>query len=105
LRQRPCWREIVRPGVTRFATVFITLKSIFDRKKELQALVVDSIFTDHKLGRSATGRAMSAIILDCKFWEDWFTVCKLVGPLIHLLRVVDADDKPSLGYVYEGMLR
>ncbi|XP_025678758.1 uncharacterized protein [Arachis hypogaea] len=105
LRKRPHWREIVRPGATHFATVFITLKSIFDCKKDLQALVVDSIFTNHKLGRSATGRAVSAIILDCKFWEDCFTVCKLVGPLIKLLRLVDADDKPSLGYVYEGMLR
>ncbi|XP_072087429.1 uncharacterized protein [Arachis hypogaea] len=105
LRQKPHWREIVRPGATCFATVFITLKSIFDHKMELQALVVDSIFTDHKLGRSVTGRAVSAIILDCKFWDDCFTVCKLVGPLIYLLRVVDADDKPSLGYVYEGMLR
>ncbi|XP_025686036.2 uncharacterized protein [Arachis hypogaea] len=105
LRERPKWREIVRPGATRFATVFITLKSIFDRKKELQQLVVDSIFTDHKLGRSATGRAVSAIILDAKFWDDCFTVCKLVSPLIYLLRVVDADDPPSLGYVYEGMLR
>ncbi|XP_025661739.1 uncharacterized protein [Arachis hypogaea] len=98
LRERPKWREIVRPGATRFATVFITLKSIFDRKKELQQLVVDSIFTDHKLGRSATGRAVSAIILDAKFWDNCFTVCKLVSPLIYLLRVVDADDPPSLGY-------
>nr|XP_025652598.1 uncharacterized protein LOC112748584 [Arachis hypogaea] len=105
LGQRPHWREIVRPGATDFATVFITLKRIFDRKKELQALVVDSIFTDHKLKRNAIGRAMSAIILDCKFWDDCFIVCKLVGPLIHLLRIVDADDKLSLGYVYEGMLR
>ncbi|XP_072074146.1 uncharacterized protein [Arachis hypogaea] len=105
LRQRPHWREIVRPGATRFAIVFITLKSIFDRKKELQQLVVDLIFTDHKLERSATSRAVSAIILDAKFWDDCFTVCKLVGPLIYLLRVVDADDPPSLGYVYEGMLR
>ncbi|XP_057746771.1 uncharacterized protein LOC130966033 [Arachis stenosperma] len=87
-------------------TVFVyNHTSIFDRKKELQQLVVDSIFTDHKLGRSATGRAVSAIILDCKFWDDCFTVCKLVGPLIYLLRVVDADDKPSLGYVYKVMLR
>ncbi|XP_072054868.1 uncharacterized protein [Arachis hypogaea] len=105
LRKKPHWREIVRPGPTRFATVFITLMSIFERKKDLQALVVDSIFTDHKLGRSATGRAVSATILDCKFWDDCFTVCKLVGPLIKLLRLVDGDDKPSLGYVYEGMQR
>ncbi|XP_020970183.1 uncharacterized protein LOC110268397 [Arachis ipaensis] len=63
-----------------------------------------SYFTGHKL-RSANGRAVSAIILDSKFWDDCFTACKLVSPLIKLLRIVDANDKPSLGYVYEEMLR
>ncbi|XP_020982486.1 uncharacterized protein LOC110273621 [Arachis duranensis] len=49
--------------------------------------------------------AASAIILDSKFWNDYFTACKIVDPLIKLLRIVDADDKPPLRYVYEGMLR
>ncbi|XP_025628564.1 uncharacterized protein [Arachis hypogaea] len=71
LRQRTDWREIVRPCATRFATVFLTLMSIFERKSDLQSLVVDTHFTGHKLGRSAN----------------------------------DADNKPSLGIVYEGMLR
>ncbi|XP_025627817.1 uncharacterized protein [Arachis hypogaea] len=105
LRQKTDWREIVRPGATRFATVFLTLMSIFERKSELQQLVVDTHFTGHKLGRSANGRAVSAIILDNKFWDDCFTVCQIVSPLIKLLRLVDADDKPSLEIVYEGMLR
>ncbi|XP_025678204.2 uncharacterized protein [Arachis hypogaea] len=105
LRQRTYWREIVRPGATRFATVFITLMSIFERKSDLQSLVVDTHFTGHKLGRSANGRAVSAIILDNKFWDDCFTACQIVSPLIKLLRLVDADDKPSLGIVYESMLR
>ncbi|RYR08786.1 hypothetical protein Ahy_B05g076610 [Arachis hypogaea] len=105
LRQKDNWKEIVRPGPTRFATVFLTLMSIFERKSELQQLVVDTHFTGHKLGRSANGRAVSAIILDNKFWDDCFTVCQIVSPLIKLLRFVDADDKPSLGIVYEGMLR
>ncbi|KAL2532982.1 BED-type domain-containing protein [Abeliophyllum distichum] len=30
---------------------------------------------------------------------------KIVAPLIRLLRIVDADEKPSLGYVYDGMDR
>ena len=30
---------------------------------------------------------------------------KIVDPLIKLLRLVDADEKPSLGIVYEGMQR
>ncbi|XP_016178464.1 uncharacterized protein LOC107620881 [Arachis ipaensis] len=97
LRQRTTWKEIVRPGVTHFATVFIILKSIFECKMDLQALVVDTHFTGHKLGR-----AMSAIILDNKFWDDCFTACKIVSSLIKLMRLVDADDKPSLGIVYEA---
>ncbi|XP_020988179.1 uncharacterized protein LOC110276029 [Arachis duranensis] len=105
LRQRTDWREIVRPGATHFSSIFLTLMSIFERKSDLQSLVVDTHFTGHKLGRNANGRAVSAIILDNKFWDDCFTACQIVSPLIKLLRLVDADDKPSLEIVYEGMLR
>ncbi|XP_020964006.1 uncharacterized protein LOC110265375 [Arachis ipaensis] len=101
LRQRIDWREIVRPGATRFATVFLTLMSIFEHISHLQSLVVDPHFTGHKLGRTANGKAVSVIILDNKFWDDCFTACHIVSPLIKLLRLVDAEDKPSLGIVYE----
>ncbi|XP_057723675.1 uncharacterized protein LOC130939600 [Arachis stenosperma] len=105
LRKRKDWKEIVQPGVTRFATVFITLKSIYDHKQDLQALVIDKYFTSHKLSKSVNGKMVSSIILDSKFWEDCFTTVMLVGPLIKLLRLVDADEKPSLGIVYAGMQR
>ncbi|XP_016206325.1 uncharacterized protein LOC107646671 [Arachis ipaensis] len=72
---------------------------------DLQALVVNTHFTEHKLGRSVNGRVVSAIILDNKIWDDCFTACKIVSPLIKLLKLVDADDKPSLGIIYEGMMR
>ncbi|KAJ1398996.1 hypothetical protein SESBI_30639 [Sesbania bispinosa] len=48
LRGREGWTEIVRPGVTCFATTFITLKSIYDHKHDLQALVADKHFTSHR---------------------------------------------------------
>ncbi|XP_072072032.1 uncharacterized protein [Arachis hypogaea] len=105
LRQRTPWKEIVCPGVTCFVTVFITLKNIFEHKADLQALVVDAHFTGHKLKRSASDRVVHAIILDNKFWDDCFTAYKLVNPLTKLMRIVNADDKPSLRYVYEGTMR
>lgn len=105
LRQRDGWKEIVRPGVTRFATVFLTLKSIHDHKSHLQALVLHSHFTSHRLSKSAAGKAVSAIILDNRFWDHCFLITNLVAPLIRLLRIVDGDEKPSMGYVYEGMQR
>ena len=48
LRRRNGWKEIIRLGVTRFAT-FITLKNIYDHKLDLQALVIDKHFTSHRL--------------------------------------------------------
>ncbi|GKV15487.1 hypothetical protein SLEP1_g26274 [Rubroshorea leprosula] len=38
-----------------------------------------------------------------KFWNNCELVVKIVGPLIRLLRIVDSDEMPSLGYVYDGM--
>ncbi|XP_054797752.1 uncharacterized protein LOC129302885 [Prosopis cineraria] len=105
LRKRQGWREIVRPGATRFATTFITLQSIHKHKNDLQALVVDRHFVDHKLSKTVAGQNFANIVLDNRFWNECYDIVALVGPLIRLLRIVDGDEKPSLGYVYEGMIR
>ncbi|XP_054816887.1 uncharacterized protein LOC129316487 [Prosopis cineraria] len=105
LRKRKGWKEIVRPGATRFATTFITLHSIYMHKHDLQALITDKHFVDHKLSRTEAGIIVSAIILDNRFWNECLEVVKIVSPLIKLLRIVDSDEKPSLPYVYEGMQR
>ncbi|PNY02045.1 hypothetical protein L195_g025349 [Trifolium pratense] len=105
LRKREHWREIVRPGVTRFATTFITLKSLYDRKNDLQALMVDKHFTSHKLAKSTAGKMVSAIVLDSSFWSNCFMIAKIMAPIIKLLKIVDGDERPSMGYVYDGMQR
>ncbi|KAL2480492.1 hAT dimerization domain-containing protein/transposase-related [Abeliophyllum distichum] len=42
-------------------------------------------------------------------WEHFTSTrdndVKIVAPLIRLLHIVDVDEKPSLGYVYDGMDR
>ena len=48
---------------------------------------------------------MISIILDHKFWNDCFTVVKLMSSLICLLRIVDCDERLSMRYVYEDMYR
>ncbi|GAV68882.1 LOW QUALITY PROTEIN: DUF659 domain-containing protein, partial [Cephalotus follicularis] len=104
IEKRSGWMEIVQPAMTRFATSFITLKSIYDHKPDLQALVTSKHYTNHKLSRTSKGKSFSSTILDNKFWDDCFDI-KVVAPIIRLLRIVDSDEKPSLGYVYESMFR
>ncbi|GAV89253.1 LOW QUALITY PROTEIN: DUF659 domain-containing protein/Dimer_Tnp_hAT domain-containing protein, partial [Cephalotus follicularis] len=102
LRKRSGWMEIVRPAMTRFAISFITLKSIYDHKPDL-ALVTSKHYRNHKLSRTPKGKSFSSTILDNKFWDDCLIAIKVAAPIIRLLRIVDSDEKPSLGYVYEDM--
>ncbi|XP_019418435.1 PREDICTED: uncharacterized protein LOC109329222 [Lupinus angustifolius] len=45
------------------------------------------------------------VVMNARFWNDCAIIVNIVAPLIHLLRIVDADDRPSLPYVYDGMRR
>jgi len=105
LRKRPRWTEIVRPGPTRFATTFIALKSIHEHRHDLQALATSKTFLDSRYSKTQKANEAIGVILDNKFWNNCGIIVQIVAPLMRLLRIVDGDDRPSLGYVYDGMYR
>ncbi|PKA46753.1 hypothetical protein AXF42_Ash015647 [Apostasia shenzhenica] len=105
LRKQPKWTKIIRPGPTRFATTFIALKSIYDHYHELQTMVTSRGFNLWSGSKSKRGKEIKDIVLDKMFWNDCLIIIKIVSPLLRLLRIVDSDEKPALGYVYEGMYR
>ena len=105
LRKREGWTEIIRPGPTRFATIFIALKSIHQHKHDLMALVTSKTYIDSRYSKDQKAKDVVAIILNEKFWNDCAIVTQIVAPLIRVLRIVDADERPSLGYVYDAMYR
>ncbi|WZZ77530.1 hypothetical protein YC2023_098102 [Brassica napus] len=101
--KRQGWREIIRPGETRFATTFIALQSAYAHKDDLQALVVDQEF--RQFLKTEKARYVKAVVLDENMWEHCLLIVRIMAPMICLLRVCDTDEKPSLPYVYEGMYR
>ncbi|CAN0861944.1 hypothetical protein LINGRAHAP2_LOCUS8343 [Linum grandiflorum] len=105
LRQRDTWKEIVRPGATRFATTFLTLDSIGKQRGDLEALMVSEFFRESTFSKSEVGKAVKAIVLDQLFWEECSFIVELTEPIVRLLRIVDSDEMPALGYVYEGYRR
>ena len=91
--------EILRPSATHFATTFIALKSLHDHKHDLQALVISKFFVDSKYLMDNKSRVVVSIILDNRFWNDCLIVMNLMAPLVHLLHIVDCDERPSMGCV------
>ena len=60
---------------------------------------------DSRYSRDNKSRVVVFIILDNRFWNDYLIVANLMPRLMRLLRIVDCDERPSMGYVYEGMYR
>ncbi|KAL5544317.1 hypothetical protein UlMin_008101 [Ulmus minor] len=83
-------RELIRPGATRFATSYLTLNSLEENKIGLRAMAK---------------KVMNIIIVDSEFWAAIKYCLKSVVPLVKVLRLVDGDAKPAMGYIFEAVDR
>ncbi|XP_059076669.1 uncharacterized protein LOC131875947 [Cryptomeria japonica] len=105
MRQYTGQKELARPGITRFATNFITLQSLIRSKAALRRMLVGEEWTSSSYAMSFVGVDVADYIFDEPgFWTPCAEIVKFIEPLVVLLRVVDGE-KPAMGYIYEGMDR
>ncbi|XP_062014052.1 uncharacterized protein LOC133730489 [Rosa rugosa] len=105
MRKHTKKRDIVRPGVTRFATSFLTLQSLMDKKSELRCMVACDDWTACKHSKSAKGKVAYNTVLSASFWNGVTLCLKVFAPLFKELRLVDGDKKPSMGFLYGELLK
>ncbi|XP_075103722.1 uncharacterized protein LOC142178291 [Nicotiana tabacum] len=98
-------RSLVKPAKTRFATIFLTLHRMYEQKSNLKKLFVSDEYTNSAYGREARGREPADIILSLSFWNNVVHALKIGGPLVKVLRLVDGEQRPPIGYLYEAMDR
>eukprot|EP00258_Populus_trichocarpa_P037860 XP_024453879.1 uncharacterized protein LOC112326992 [Populus trichocarpa] len=94
-------KEILRPAPTRFATNFIALQSILAHKDELRAMVTSREWVSSAYAKDSKGKKFVESVLDSLFWEECAIIVRMSEPLIRVLRMVDGDDRPSIGYLYD----
>jgi hypothetical protein len=114
---RHCWvlnlmrkytdgRELTRPAVTRFATNYLTLKSMLEQKIPLRAMFASVSWQKSKFaGKGDAVDVERTILVDNTFWKAIKFCLKSVLPLVKVLKLVDGDVKPAMGYIYEAMDR
>nr|XP_016508748.1 PREDICTED: uncharacterized protein LOC107826296 [Nicotiana tabacum] len=98
-------RNLVRLAKTRFATTFLTLHSFYLQKKNLRKLVLSNEWKDNRYAKEAAGKETAKVLISPSFWNDVVRALKVGGPLIRVLRMVDGERKPPMGYLYEAMDR
>ncbi|XP_073019346.1 uncharacterized protein [Primulina eburnea] len=96
-------RDIVRPGVTRFATAFLTLQSLMEKKNELRAMVASEEWNVCEHSKSVKGNMSYNTALSASFWNGVSFCLKVFAPLVKVLRLVDGDN--NMGFLYGELLR
>ncbi|KAH1242508.1 hypothetical protein GmHk_07G019820 [Glycine max] len=98
--------ELVRHGVTRFATTFLTLQRLHKQKANLRRMFTSDEWLKSKAAKEPKGKQATDVVLMPSFWNDVDYALKAMGPLVRVLRLVDNEKKkPAMGFIYEAMDR
>jgi hypothetical protein len=96
-------RDLIRHAATQFATVYLTLGCLNDHKMQLMTMFTSKQWSSCRFARIEEGKRIQNCVFDSRFWHD-VTICiKAVYPLIKVLRLVDSDEKPTMGFIYKAM--
>jgi hypothetical protein len=91
-------REIIRPGVTRFASAFLPLTSILEKKDQLRKMVVDSQWDTLRDVKSKKEKDATSTMMNPTFWKYVKMCLSVFEPLVKVLRLVDGEVKPTMDF-------
>ncbi|XP_058209973.1 uncharacterized protein LOC131323277 isoform X1 [Rhododendron vialii] len=98
-------RDLLRPVITRFATNFITLESLVRYKIGLKDMFNSTEWKATRYARMQGAKEVKDILESKDFWAKAADILKIQEPLVKVLRLVDGDRKPTMGFIYEAMDR
>lgn len=93
-------RDIVRPGVTRFASSFLTMQSLLEKQENLKYMFLSQEWLESKWSSTAKGSKTYTTIVSQSYWQTLTMCVEIFKPLVKVLRLVDGDWRPSMGFVY-----
>ncbi|XP_060211876.1 uncharacterized protein LOC132639450 [Lycium barbarum] len=98
--------ELLRPVVTRFTTAYLTLQSIQKQKQALRSMFSSEAWNTSTWANKHEGvKTRATVLFDQNFWPHIAYCVKSVTPLVSVLREVDSEEKPCMGYMYHLMTK
>lgn len=88
--------DLVRPAATRFATSFLSLKSLVKHKQALRSLFTSQTWVKNKLAKTQAGLNVQDIVLSAEWWHAVEDCLRASAPLIRVLRIADGDETPAM---------
>ncbi|XP_076927198.1 uncharacterized protein LOC143590667 [Bidens hawaiensis] len=98
-------KELHRSCVTRFATQFYTIRSIHVNRHHIQVLFISEEWRKSDFAKKPPGKRVERIVAKTEFWDNILLSCQVLAPLVDVVRLVDTEEKPSMGYIYDAVDR
>jgi hypothetical protein len=96
--------DLVRPGVTRFATLFLTLASMHRHRNGLRNLFISDEWHQTRFPTTHEGQQIENIVLSHKqFWQNVENCLWASQPLLIALRITDGDETPAAPEIMAAM--
>ncbi|KAB2617011.1 hypothetical protein D8674_012880 [Pyrus ussuriensis x Pyrus communis] len=83
-----CQGDLVQPGVTLFATNYITINSILNKKAGLRQLFTSEDWYNSQFNESEEGKIIESRVLDHRFWDAMEGVQSIYEPLYSILKSI-----------------
>lgn len=103
LMRKTLGRDLVRAGVTIFATPYLNLKSLQDNKKDVLKLFRSEELNDMGYLKKDKGKKAQKVVQTDSFWKGVDIAVNFFEPMANVLRRVDSD-VPAMGVFHGCML-
>ncbi|KAL3526631.1 hypothetical protein ACH5RR_011287 [Cinchona calisaya] len=70
------------------------------QKDTLRAMVTSKEWTLSVYARESKGKKFVDLVLDSIFWKEFATIVHVTESLVRVLKLVDSDERPFMGYLY-----
>lgn len=97
--------ELLRPSVTRSASSFTTLQSLFDHRVGLRRMFQSGKWNSSRFSKLDKGKEVKNIVLDSLFWRKVQFVRKSVDPILDVIQKIESGEHLSMPLIYHDMYR
>ncbi|KAL3628258.1 hypothetical protein CASFOL_027304 [Castilleja foliolosa] len=79
------------------------VERLHQEKVNLRQMFVSDERNSNKLSKEAKGKEAYKTVTMPSFWRNIVYILKVMAPLVKVLRTVDGERNPAMGYIYEAM--
>ncbi|XP_031374095.1 uncharacterized protein LOC116188755 [Punica granatum] len=78
-------------------------ESILTQQNALRAMVTSSEWTSSSTAKESKAKEFVKLLFVDSFWSECAAIVQISEPLIRVLRIVDSDERPAMGFLLEAM--